>query len=235
MKRVTLLLAALALVLGGVGPAVAGPIVYSGFDNGANSTDPRPNSNAAKAAFDLAVGATSLITFETSPLGNFVNLVVGSGVTADSGEIRNTPSGSPDSLYGYNTTAGGSQFLSRFGGDLIFTFSTPIDAFGAYFSGIQSQASGQETITYTDGSTETVNIPNTSMPDGGVAFVGFSDVGKQIASVQLHFLNDIVGVDDVQYRAGAVPEPGTLTMLGMASASFAGYFGWRRRKQPVSA
>ena len=34
---------------------------------------------------------------------------------------------------------------------------------------------------------------------------------------------------------GAVPEPATLAMLGMAGASFAGYFGLRRRKQIVAA
>jgi hypothetical protein len=32
----------------------------------------------------------------------------------------------------------------------------------------------------------------------------------------------------------AVPEPSTLTLLGMATASFAGYFGWRRRKVVVT-
>jgi hypothetical protein len=33
----------------------------------------------------------------------------------------------------------------------------------------------------------------------------------------------------------AAPEPSSLALLGTAAASFAGYFGWRRRKQPVIA
>jgi len=38
----------------------------------------------------------------------------------------------------------------------------------------------------------------------------------------------------VPESVSAVPEPGTMTMLGMAGVSYAGYC-WRRRKQPVPA
>jgi hypothetical protein len=209
-----------------VANADAAPIIFSGFDNGANSTDPRPNSNAAQGSFSLAVGSSNLITFESSPLGSFSSLTVAPGVVmSGNGEIRNSASGTPDRLFGYNTTSAGSRFVSMLGGDLTFTFASPISAFGAYFSGIQSQAS-QETITFSDGSSQTVNIPNTSMPDGGVAFVGFTDAGKQISSVQIHFTNDIVGLDDVQFAN--VPEPTSLAvfaLIGIASA-----LGGLRRK-----
>jgi hypothetical protein len=40
---------------------------------------------------------------------------------------------------------------------------------------------------------------------------------------------------DIGAASSAAPEPSSLAMLGMAATSFAGYFGWRRRRQPVSA
>src|SRR5690242_16616401 len=121
MKRLSLacaVVAALALVFGNARHARAAPIVFSGLDIGANSTDPRPNSNAAAAAFDAAAGAlggVNLINFESAPVGNFTSLTVAPGVTASGTDftgtnqqsIRNSPFGSPDRLFGYNTTSGG--------------------------------------------------------------------------------------------------------------------------------
>jgi hypothetical protein len=34
--------------------------------------------------------------------------------------------------------------------------------------------------------------------------------------------------------AAAVPEPSSLVLGGVAAASFAGYFGWRRRKPALA-
>ncbi len=233
--RIVLLGAAVMLLLLGAPLVQAAPIPFVGFDNGANDNSPRPNSNATQAAFSAAAGSTTLITFENETLGGFTNLTIAPGVTMTAtpglGSIVNTPQGSPDALYGYNTTAGGSHFVSMFGGDLTFNFSTPISNFGAYVTGIQSQASGQETLVFNDGSSETINLPNTLMPNGGASFVGFTDAGAQISSVTFHFLNDIVGVDDVQFGSGAaaaVPEPSMLALLGLGIAGLAGLRRWRR-------
>lgn len=70
MKRLFALAAAVVALAGTAGPARAVPIIFSGSDQGANSTDPRPNSNAAAAAFNAAaaaLGTNNLITFESAP------------------------------------------------------------------------------------------------------------------------------------------------------------------------
>lgn len=213
-------------------PLHAALIVYSNFDI-ANSTDPRPNSDAMAASFDAAaagLGPLAVIDFESAPVGVFNNLAVAPGVTMDGidissndQEIRNAPVGPPDGLFGYNTTAGGTQFVGMLAGDLTFTFSTPIQSFGAYISGTQLAFN---TITFFDGSTQVIPVPLPSATAGGVTFVGFTDAGQQISSVTISSIGDLLGVDDVRF--GVVPEPGTsvLAVIGLVGLIAIG----RRRK-----
>lgn len=224
------------LALGG--SAHAAVVIFSGVDPGANSTDPRPNSIAAAAAFDaaaLALGSNNIITFESAPLGAFSSLSVASGVTLTGSDffganqtIRNTPFGTPDRQFGYNTTAGGSNFLFLNGGSVTFSFATPIDAFGAYITGNQSPLFGQGTITFNDGSTQTLNLANLG-DGGGVEFLGFTDAGRLISSVTITSVRDFIGVDDVRYgspRVNAAPDGGTsalllgLGLVGLCAARF---------------
>jgi hypothetical protein len=96
----------------------AAPVLYSGSD-AANSADPRPNANSAAAAFSSAAGAlgpTSLINFESAPVGSFHNYAIvpgvsingTDGVTSADQTIANAAYSTPDGIYGYNTTASGS-------------------------------------------------------------------------------------------------------------------------------
>ena len=214
-------------------PLQGAVVTYIGFDV-ANSTDPRPSSDAAAASFDAAaaaLGPVGLIDFESAPVGTFNNLVVAPGVTMDGidittadQEIRNAPVGPPDGLFGYNTTAGGTNFVGMLAGDLTFTFSTPIHSFGAYISGTQLAFN---TIVFNDGSTQTIPVPLPSATSGGVTFVGFTDAGQQISSVTISSIGDLLGVDDVRF--GVVPEPGTsaLALIAMAGLVAAG----RRRRR----
>ena len=136
------------------GATQASLVEIYGTDPGAKSTDPRPNSNGAAALFDAAaaaIGPENIITFEAAPLGPAVNLGVAPGVTLNVAQVPfairgivnanpYTPANGyygygPDSLYGYNTTEGGSKFLSLAGGQAVFTFSQPIEFFGAYITG----------------------------------------------------------------------------------------------------
>ena len=128
---------------------------------------------------------------------------------------------------GYNTSPGGSNFLLLFGGTATFSFSTGTDAFVAYLTGVQN---GGETISFSDGTSESVAIPSPGF-GGGTAFVGFMDPGKSIASITINVNNDIVGVDDVRYLA-SVPEPASLALFGGALTILA---LTRRRKRNASA
>jgi hypothetical protein len=106
--------------------AFAAPIIYSAVDDGATSLGTAPNSVAMAAAFDGASGPLSLIDFESGlPVG----------VSAGPGFV--TPFSVCGALCGYNTTVAGSSFYLAEGGSHTFSFSTPINAFGAYFTGIQ--------------------------------------------------------------------------------------------------
>jgi hypothetical protein len=236
-------MAALAVVLGSLaGQATAAPVVFSGVDAGAGSINPHPNSDASAAAFDLAaaaIGSESLVTFENAPLGSFTNLTVAPGVTINGIDdnsapqtIRNTPFGVPDNLFGYNTTSGGSQFVSIHGGNLTFSFASPIQFFGAYIGGVQLDG---ETITFSDGSSQSVPIPNPGIANGGMSFVGFTDAGKSISAVTINAEPsdgpDIISMDDVRFGTGAVvaaPEPASVTLLALGVSGLA-LRGLRRR------
>ncbi len=209
------------------GTTQAALTIYTGADPSANGSDPRPFSDAAAAAFDSAAGTTSLIDFESASIGAFTSLAAGPGATLTGADVSanpqtivNSPIGSPDSLYGYNTTSGGANFASFYGGSMTLTFATPVTAFGAYFSGLQIPSENVVTANFEGGGSETVG---TVLNDGGIEFIGFtSNVG--ITSVFMDMPGDIVGVDDIRYSA--VPEPATMAVLGLGLAAAA-----RRRKQ----
>lgn len=232
-----------------VSPAHAGLVVFSAFDNAAGPTDPRPLSNAAAASFDAAaaaIGPASTITFESAPVGSFHNLTVAPGVSINGTDaagvdqtIRNTSNFPTNpALDGYNTTAGGANFVEMVAGNLVFTFSNPTQFFGAYFTGVQTTFF-TDTITFFDGTSQSITIPG-SVSAGGVAFTGFTDAGALISSIKVTAgtvgpggAGDFIGVDDVRFQTGPstapVPEPSTIISAGMAVIMGLGYVVRRRK------
>jgi hypothetical protein len=232
--------------------ASANPITFTGEDLNAGPGAPHPNSAAAAASFDAAtaaLGVSSTITFEGAALGPVSSLNAAAGVTVTGTDLSGNPQnvknvegfpGGP-ALGGFNTTAGGSEYIDMIGGTLTFTFATPTQFFGAYLSGVQNF--GQtDTVTFSDGTTQTINVPNagTDGNNGALDFVGFTDAGKLITSVTINAGQagpgasggeDEIGVDDVRYQSAplntsAVPEPGSLTLVFSGFASLG--MGYRR-------
>ena len=230
-------------------PASAGVVTFMGADLNVLPASPSgPNSTAAAANFGTAaaaLGTVSLMTFESAPVGSFTSLMVAPGVTISGTDhlgsnfsINNTFDAAFPALDGYNTTPGGAKFVEMMGGDLTFTFTTPVQFFGAYLSGVQNFL--QDTITFNDGTSQTINVPETgtSSSVGELAFVGFTDAGKSISSITIHAGTgawDAIGVDDVRYQSGAnaVPEPGSMMLL-LTGCCF-GLTLWFRRRRAARA
>jgi hypothetical protein len=216
--------------------ASASVVTFTGEDLNAGPASAHPNSSAADGSFNTAallLGNISTINFETAPLGAFTSLSVASGVTLTGANdvggqqrILNSPDFPPNpALGGFNTTPGGSNYADELGGTLTFTFATPTQFFGAFLTGIQT-AFFQDTFTFSDGTTQTINVPGTGTTpsNGALDFVGFTDAGKSITSVTINASNsngaDQIGVDDVEYQSVATaPEPDSMLLVfsGMAS------------------
>jgi hypothetical protein len=232
MIRAAILAGAVGLVAITVAPASAALVTFTGEDIMPTTSSPHPNSAMAAANFDASVtalGGGSLVTFENAALGSFSNLAIAPGVTMNgtsaggANQTMRDTSNFPSfpTLDGYNTTPGGAEFVEVQGGTLTFSFSTPVQAFGAYFSGIQTNFF-TDSITFSDGSSQTELIPGngTTSSVGALSFVGFTDVGKSITSVTVNAGAtttgfDDIGVDDLRFQAAsaAIAEPGSMSLL----------------------
>ena len=205
-------------------PASAGVVDYTGFDDGWSSAPPvGPNSLASEQSFVAATDASNPITFA----GGSYPADVGVNINNPYGPstISNTGTGSCGFALCGGDTDGNLNFLYLYGGSATFTFTTPIDFFGAYFAGLQVG----DSIDWTDSSGSQSGTIPVDPNNGGMAFAGFTDFGQSITLATITASNDIISVDDVLYSS-AIPEPTTWAMMlaGFAGLGFAGY---RRARQ----
>jgi hypothetical protein len=150
------------------------------------------------------------------------------------GGVRSTNISGCNALCGFNTSSGGSFFQYVEAGSVTFSFATPIDAFGFFVNGLQTNFVRQQTISYVNGSSVTRSINMPSAIDGGAAFVGFVDFGQLISSVTFNATNDYLGFDDLRFGRSAVdpgnqtpvPEPSTYALM---ATGLAGMFSLRRK------
>lgn len=192
--------------------ASAVPITYIAADDNVSSLADMVNSQAAASDFLSVAGALNVFDFE-SPVPS--NLTISGGSTVNGSSCG--------ALCGFNTTAGGTFHRELVGGSVSFSFTDPVDAFGFYVNGLQTNLVPQQTIEYVDGSSVTQIIDFPTAINGGGAFVGFIDFGQLISSVTFNATNDILGFDDLRFGRSendpgdpvSVPEPGSIALLGI--------------------
>lgn len=103
--------------------------------------------------------------------------------------------------------------------DLIFTFDSPIFAFGADFRSINDQINRTQILVGPD--TLALPIPGAS---GEFSFFGFTSPTPFTTVTFDALANDVYGIDNVTY---GVPAPGILALLGIGLAGI----GFSRRSR----
>ena len=200
----------------------ATPIIYLGADDNVSTISDMVNSQTTLSDFLAVTGSLNVVDFE-SALPSFLT-ITGGTTSNDSG---------CGVLCGFNTSAGGSFMRSVSGGSVTFSFSNPVDAFGFFVNGLQTDLVPQQTLIYTDGSSVEQTIDFPSSIGGGGAFVGFIDYGQLISSVTFNATNDVLAFDDLRFGlsqsnpVNSVPEPSSIVLLGLGIAGF----GWSKRKK----
>lgn len=203
--------------------------IFSGNDIGASA--PGANATAAAAAFDAATSGLQTEDFESFTVVATTNGTSGPGYTISSTGF-DTRSISPCalSLCGDNTTPGGEVFAYSNSANalLTFNFDNPVNAFGAYFGGLQT---GSNSLDF-GGNSAAINTTQ----NGGFAFVGFYDPNNTYSSVTVNIPFDLISVDDVRYGfvQSAIPEPGTWAMMILGFGLIGGAMRTRRRKVKIN-
>ena len=158
-----------------------------------------------------------MINFESAPLGSISGLAVAPGVTlfgsltnAFPGNITENPGDDPAG--GFNTTMGGSRFAQA--NFVTFVFDEPIQAFGAYLTGLNSGGGILHIDYQTPHSNQSIFF-SSSGPT--TEFLGFTDPGQLIERIGIDYFSAVLpgpmGVDDVRFVPATVPDTGSALML----------------------
>jgi hypothetical protein len=227
-----------ALCLGSVASFASTVTVFNGIDLNVASGSALPNSNAAQGQFAAAVNGLGqplhTIDFEslaTGAISGSLSLGQGASLSLANANAGAGISNTQNSVGMFNTTSGGGNYFAfetmytpvgtTTTATATFTFASPIDSFGAYFTGLDTDA--VFSINFFDGTSESL-LP--SLGTNSAEFFGFTSPGQSISSVTLS-MTDVppatggnsswayfAGVDDVQFSN--VPEPGSLALVALA-------------------
>lgn len=179
-----------------------------------------------RAAFDTAVGSTTLVDFESIPDTNGLPVTVG---VVTFNEPSNALRVFNPNIYQTNTT----RYLNNndgSSGQLIIGFSTPVFAVGMDIGFLNTQGwgngPGDEHFVLNTGDDFTVTVPGPMCCGTGIPFnfVGFtSSVG--FTSITINDPTHGVALDNFAFATSAVPVPGAAWLLGPTLAGL----GFMRR------
>ena len=149
-------------------------------------------------------------------MGDFTVTQVGADFGSPFSEIGNEPGNSPNatpSVLGATWSNGGTG--------INFAFDFPIFSWGADLGHFSN-----------DGRVTAIRILGVDyVITEGQTFFGLVETETPFTQVDVVWVSgdpDGVGLDNVSYSQSAVPEPGTVTMLGMALAALIAYRSRRR-------
>ncbi len=201
------------LVLAGLGVmASAAPTYFNATSNG--------NSASTRDSWLLAsgiTGGTFFVDFESDTVGtnlNGVNLVGGLTITHPSGNalVQSLPS-----FFGSSNPIGQKALALGEGAvGAVLTFANPVDYVGGYDI---DKPAGTIRVTLTDNSVHTFSSDITASGGESAEFWGIHRAsGPAISLVEFISVtggDGEWGLDNLEYGPAAVPEPATMTALGL--------------------
>lgn len=238
-------LAAFTAVISAAGIANAALVEYLGVDAATGPNQLAVNSRIVASHFDThasSVNSINTITWEqyaagaTGPFMPFTGVTVTQSNAGGASGISDT---NTDNL-GYNTTLfyGNGQVgrkhlrtqpaFNAIDTEIVFNFANPINSFGMFITGLESQFAGDVFVEYNSSvGARSVMLPKPASQNGVAAteFFGFVDEPTfQIFSVKVVSRgdrsnnSDFFGIDDVRFtNCQIVPEPGTIAALGLGA------------------